>query len=71
MGDLGLERGEGDRLVAVDQCVQLLERQALGVQREEREHLGLAPVEQQPLAVEAGLGGPEQGHHQAGSSSSS
>ena len=62
MRDLGLERGERDRLVAVDQCVQLLERQPLGVQREQREHLGLATVEQQPLAVEPGLGRPEQGH---------
>ena len=35
------------------------------MQREQREHLGLAPVEQQPLAVEAGLGGAEQRHHQA------
>ena len=51
--------------------VQLLEREPLGVQREQREHLGLAAVEQQPLAVEPGLGGAEQRHHQAGLARSS
>ena len=47
-------------LVAVEQRVEVLERQPLGVHREQGEDLGLPPVEQQPLAVEPGLGRAQQ-----------
>ena len=46
--DLGLERRQRDAMVAVDQGVQALERDAVGVHREQREDLGLPAVEQQP-----------------------
>ena len=46
--------------------MQLLEREPRRVQRQQREDLGLAAVEQQPLAVEPGLGRAEQGQVEAG-----
>ena len=64
--DLGLQRRQRDAVVAVDQRVQALERDSLGVHREQGEDLGLPTVEQQPQTVEVSLGGPEQSQRQAG-----
>ena len=52
-------------MVAVDRRVEPVQREPLGVQGEQGEDLGLASVEQQPLAVEVGLGGAEDRQHQA------